>query len=62
MLVPMILNWNHRLLTRLNILDPGTINPWEYLLYPCNRLPNGLYTKGLGDITFVAHHIIFWSL
>jgi len=62
MLVPVILYWNQRLLTHLEVLGSSTPNPFEYLLFPCNELPNGKYTKGLGDIAFIMHYIVFWSL
>jgi hypothetical protein len=37
-------------------------NPFEYLLFPQYKQPNGLYRKGWADLLFVFDHVIFWSL
>ena len=45
-------------------LDPSPhyVNPMSYLLFPQGVLPNGLVTKAWADFSFVAQHIITWSL
>ncbi|EKD02674.1 ceramide synthase component, Lag1p [Trichosporon asahii var. asahii CBS 8904] len=49
------------ILIDLGMTGPIKFNPFKYLLFPCNKQPNGKYTKGLGDLAFIAYYIVFWS-
>ena len=49
----------------LNRMNPklNYVNPMDFLLYPQGGLPGGSGTeKSWADFTFVAYHVIFWSL
>ncbi|WVQ99875.1 hypothetical protein IAU59_007018 [Kwoniella sp. CBS 9459] len=60
-LVPVVLYWNHKVLVQYGLLGGDTPNPFEKLLFPSGRLPNGKYEKSIWDLTFCATYIIFWS-
>jgi acyl-CoA-dependent ceramide synthase len=61
MIIPVILYFNQVMLIEFRLLGPYNINPFEWMLFPSNRLPNGKYTKGWRDLVFLGYHIIFWS-
>ena len=62
MIIPVLLWANQWILIDLGMTGHIKFNPFKYLLFPCNKQPNGKYTKGLGDLAFIAYYIIFWSL
>ncbi|ORY35426.1 putative phingosine N-acyltransferase protein [Naematelia encephala] len=61
MLLPDIFYFSFHFLQNQGYLSKDTTNPFEPLLWLSNKLPNGSYTKGWGDILFVLNHVIFWS-
>lgn len=62
MVIPVILWANQWMLIDLGLMGDIRINPFEWMIFPSHRLPNGKYTKGLGDFVFIAYYIVFWSL
>lgn len=61
MIIPVVLYFNQILLIDFGLMGNWTVNPFEWMLVPSYRLPNGKYTKGWKDFIFIAYHIIFWS-
>jgi acyl-CoA-dependent ceramide synthase len=61
MIVPVILYANQFMLIDLGLMGPFKFNPFEPMLFPAYRLPNGKYQKGWLDFIFIGYYIVFWS-
>lgn len=62
MIIPVLLWANQWVLIDLGMTGGFKVNPFEWLLFPSHKLPNGKYKKGFGDLAFIAYYIVFWSL
>jgi acyl-CoA-dependent ceramide synthase len=62
LLIPVLYHVNHTLLVRYGVLSSDAPDLARPLLFLSGRQADGSYTKDKGDLLFVAHQIIWWSL
>ncbi|KAK4687945.1 hypothetical protein P7C73_g2164, partial [Tremellales sp. Uapishka_1] len=61
MMVPVVMFVNHEMLVQFGIIPRKVMNPFYYMLFPGDPLPNGKFTKQYTDLLFLAYWIIVAS-
>lgn len=62
LLITLFYHVSHTLLIQLGIISPSSPNYASWLLFLHGQQSDGTYGKHRGDIFFVAHQVIWWSL